>query len=200
MTQVTTIAYVNDRPFTFKPGDTILQAVRKCLGKDSVPTLCDAPNLEAYGACRVCSVEVAMSQDGPRRVKASCHTQMEAGMYIYTESADIQRLRKNIIELVLTDHPLEFLAELERVIDHRLTSRDAGSYTAKLAAAGIRRIAQKVGEEGLEVALAATGGTREEIVSESADLIFHLSVLLRSSQLSLQDVAAELQRRHSARG
>ena len=109
MTQVTTIAYVNDRPFTFKPGDTILQAVRKCLGKDSVPTLCDAPNLEAYGACRVCSVEVAMSQDGPRRVKASCHTQMEAGMYIYTESADIQRLRKNIIELVLTDHPLDCL-------------------------------------------------------------------------------------------
>ena len=109
MTQVTTIAYVNDRPVTFKPGDTILQAVRKCLGKDSVPTLCDAPNLEAYGACRVCSVEVAMSQDGPRRVKASCHTQMEAGMYIYTESADIQRLRKNIIELVLTDHPLDCL-------------------------------------------------------------------------------------------
>lgn len=109
MTNLSTLAYVNDRPITFKPGDTILQAVRKCLGKDSVPTLCDAPNLEAYGACRVCSVEVAMSQDGPRRVKASCHTQMEAGMFIYTESADIQRLRKNIIELVLTDHPLDCL-------------------------------------------------------------------------------------------
>jgi formate dehydrogenase major subunit len=109
MTNLSTLAYVNDRPISFKPGDTILQAVRKALGKDSVPTLCDAPNLEAYGACRVCSVEVAMNQDGPRRVKASCHTQMEAGMFIYTESADIQRLRKNIIELVLTDHPLDCL-------------------------------------------------------------------------------------------
>lgn len=109
MTNLSTLAYINDQPVAFTPGETILQVARKHLGKDSVPTLCDAPNLEAYGACRVCSVEVAMNHDGPRRVKASCHTQIEPGMFIYTESADIQRLRKNIIELVLTDHPLDCL-------------------------------------------------------------------------------------------
>lgn len=105
----TTIAYLNGRPVNYELGETILQFSRRHLGKDSVPTLCDAPNLEAFGACRVCSVEVALAADGPRRVKAACHTQVEPGMHIFTETPDIQRLRKNIIELVLTDHPLDCL-------------------------------------------------------------------------------------------
>jgi formate dehydrogenase major subunit len=104
-----TIAYINDKPTIFEPGESILQFTRRQLGKDSIPTLCDAPNLKAFGSCRVCSVEVALAQDGPRRTKASCHTMVEPGMFIYTESADIQKLRKNIIELVLTDHPLDCL-------------------------------------------------------------------------------------------
>jgi NADH dehydrogenase/NADH:ubiquinone oxidoreductase subunit G len=103
----TTIAYLNGRPVNYELGETILQFSRRHLGKDSVPTLCDAPNLEAFGACRVCSVEVALAADGPRRVKAACHTQVEPGMHIFTETPDIQRL--NIIELVLTDHPLDCL-------------------------------------------------------------------------------------------
>lgn len=105
----TTVAYINDKPCVFETGETILQYTRRHWGKDSIPTLCDAPNLEAFGSCRVCSVEVALEQDGPRRTKASCHTLVEPGMFIYTESADIQKLRKNIIELVLTDHPLDCL-------------------------------------------------------------------------------------------
>lgn len=105
----TTIAFLNDSPRSFEAGETILQFTRRHLGKASIPTLCDAPNLEAFGSCRVCSVEVAMSKDGPRRTKASCHTAVEPGMFIYTESPDIQKLRKNIIELVLTDHPLDCL-------------------------------------------------------------------------------------------
>ena len=105
----TTIAFINDKPCAFETGETILQFTRRHWGKDSIPTLCDAPNLEAFGSCRVCSVEVALEKDGPRRTKASCHTLVEPGMFIYTESAAIQKLRKNIIELVLTDHPLDCL-------------------------------------------------------------------------------------------
>lgn len=103
------IAFLNDKPFSFEQGETILQFSKRCFGKDSIPTLCDAPNLEAFGACRVCSVEVALEANGPRRTKASCHTLVEPGMYIYTESESIQKLRKNIVELVLTDHPLDCL-------------------------------------------------------------------------------------------
>lgn len=103
------IAFLNDKPFSFEQGETILQFSKRCFGNDSIPTLCDAPNLEAFGACRVCSVEVALEATGPRRTKASCHTLVEPGMYIYTESESIQKLRKNIVELVLTDHPLDCL-------------------------------------------------------------------------------------------
>ena len=109
MSELTTVAYINNQPVSFTEGETILQVSRRHFGQDSIPTLCDAPNLDAYGSCRVCSVDVALSEDGPRRTKASCHTMMEAGMHIFTESAEIQSLRKNIIELVLTDHPLDCL-------------------------------------------------------------------------------------------
>lgn len=76
---------------------------------DKVPTLCDAPNLEAFGSCRVCSVDVAFEEDGKTKSMASCHTPISEGQYIYPDSDNIQRLRKNIIELVLTDHPLDCL-------------------------------------------------------------------------------------------
>lgn len=100
----------------------------------------------------------------------------------------------------LTRRPLEFLGELEAIIAKRLSDPNpAASYTAKLAAAGSLRIAQKVGEEGLEVALAAAAGTRESLISESADLLFHLVLLLRQQGGSLQDVVDELQQRHTQR-
>jgi len=83
--------------------------VRRHFGQDFVPTLCDAPNLDPFGSCRVCSVDVALVKDGPAKVQASCHTPVMANSYIYTDSERITRLRKNIIELVLTDHPLDCL-------------------------------------------------------------------------------------------
>lgn len=93
----------------------------------------------------------------------------------------------------------DFLGALERVIERRIVERPEASYTARLHAGGRRRIAQKVGEEGLELALAAAGGSDGEVVAEGADLLFHVAVALRERGLSLGDVVAELERRHAAR-
>ncbi|MDX3774978.1 bifunctional phosphoribosyl-AMP cyclohydrolase/phosphoribosyl-ATP diphosphatase HisIE [Chromatiaceae bacterium AAb-1] len=89
-----------------------------------------------------------------------------------------------------------FLYDLEQVIKSREGADPASSYTASLFAKGVKRIAQKVGEEGVEAALAATVGDREELKNEAADLIFHLLVLLRSQQLELNDVIQVLKQRH----
>jgi formate dehydrogenase major subunit len=102
-------AYINNKPYDIREGETILAFLKRHLGKNSVPTLCDAPNLEPYGACRVCSVDVALSPDGPSKAMASCHTPMMPDYHIFPDSPRIQKLRKNIIELVLTDHPLDCL-------------------------------------------------------------------------------------------
>jgi phosphoribosyl-AMP cyclohydrolase / phosphoribosyl-ATP pyrophosphohydrolase len=92
-----------------------------------------------------------------------------------------------------------FLARLEEVIEARIAESPEGSYTAKLFSRGMKRMAQKVGEEGVEVALAAQAGDTAELTSESADLLFHLALLLRASGRSLSDVAAELAARHRAK-
>jgi phosphoribosyl-AMP cyclohydrolase / phosphoribosyl-ATP pyrophosphohydrolase len=92
---------------------------------------------------------------------------------------------------------LEFLATLETVIRDRLENADSSSYTASLAASGTRRIAQKVGEEAVELALAAVGGDRDEVIDEAADLVYHLLVLLQARGLGLAEVAARLEQRHS---
>jgi phosphoribosyl-AMP cyclohydrolase / phosphoribosyl-ATP pyrophosphohydrolase len=92
-----------------------------------------------------------------------------------------------------------FLGELERVVASRLSTDAEGSYTARLARQGSRRIAQKVAEEGVEVALAAAAGSNEELTAEAADLIYHLIVLLKTRDLSLAQVAQELRDRHNAR-
>jgi phosphoribosyl-ATP pyrophosphohydrolase/phosphoribosyl-AMP cyclohydrolase len=91
---------------------------------------------------------------------------------------------------------LAFLAGLERLIAQREVARPEGSYTTKLFEAGVKRIAQKVGEEGVETALAAAVGDRKELVNESADLLYHLLVLLRASSLELSDVTSVLRSRH----
>jgi len=91
---------------------------------------------------------------------------------------------------------LAFLAELERVIADRDNNRPAGSYTTTLLESGVKRIAQKVGEEGVETALAATVGDDEELLNESADLIYHLLVLLRSRKLELGSMIDVLKKRH----
>lgn len=98
------------------------------------------------------------------------------------------------------DGQLAFLATLEQVIRQRIATRPDGSYTAKLLSQGARRVAQKVGEEGLELALAAVGQRDAEIVGEAADLLYHTLLLLQVKNLSLEDVVAELKLRHEAAG
>lgn len=91
-------------------------------------------------------------------------------------------------------HP--WLNELEALIAARAGTDPASSYVAKLLAAPTARRAQKVGEEGVETALAAVGDDTAKLREEAADLLFHLLVLLRGSGLSLADVVGELARRH----
>jgi phosphoribosyl-ATP pyrophosphohydrolase/phosphoribosyl-AMP cyclohydrolase len=92
---------------------------------------------------------------------------------------------------------LSFINRLESIVQERLENPNNASYTAQLAAAGTKRIAQKVGEEAVELALAATSGDREETIDEAADLIYHVIVLLASQGLGLADVAERLESRHS---
>jgi phosphoribosyl-ATP pyrophosphohydrolase/phosphoribosyl-AMP cyclohydrolase len=94
---------------------------------------------------------------------------------------------------------LAFLDQLEQVIHSRYGADPASSYTASLFAKGVKRIAQKVGEEGVETALAATVGDKEELKNEAADLIYHLLVLLKSQDLALHDVLEVLRQRHQAK-
>jgi phosphoribosyl-ATP pyrophosphohydrolase/phosphoribosyl-AMP cyclohydrolase len=94
---------------------------------------------------------------------------------------------------------LGFLAKLEQVISDRIARSPEGSYTAELFSRGPHRIAQKIGEEGVEVALAAVGDDDQQVVAESADLIYHLLLLLRQRGLSLADIASELELRHADR-
>ncbi len=93
---------------------------------------------------------------------------------------------------------LAFLAGLERLIAERDKKRPAGSYTTALFESGVQRIAQKVGEEGVETALAAVAGGDEELLNESADLIYHLLVLLRKRKLELGSVIEVLKSRHGS--
>lgn len=98
------------------------------------------------------------------------------------------------------DYPgpaLAFLGELSAIVDKRSEADPEKSYTARLMASGINKIAQKVGEEGVETALAGVSEDRTALTGEAADLLFHLLVLLKARGLSLSDVVGELKRRHA---
>jgi len=92
--------------------------------------------------------------------------------------------------------PSDFLAELDDVIDRRNRERPTNSYTTRLFDRGVRRIAQKVGEEGVETALAAVAQDDDALLGEAADLLFHLQVLLRARNLSFSEAVALLRLRH----
>ncbi len=102
-------AFIDGEAFMFESGEMLLGFIDRHCGRGHVPTLCAAPQLKPFGACRVCSVEIAGAVDGSRKVVASCHTPVTSGMHVFTESPKILRLRRNLIELVLTDHPLDCL-------------------------------------------------------------------------------------------
>jgi phosphoribosyl-ATP pyrophosphohydrolase len=97
-------------------------------------------------------------------------------------------------------HMLETLARLEALLEERKSADPDTSYVARLYAKGAKKIAQKVGEEAVETAMAVAAADRAELVTESADLLFHLMVLLKAEGLSLADVATELARREGLSG
>jgi len=114
----------------------------------------------------------------------TCHLGSES-CFDEAEATDAQRLA--------------FLSLLERIIANRIAEQPDGSYVARLFERGPSRMAQKVGEEGIEVALASVTRDDEGVISESADLLFHLLLLLRSRDLSLAAVVDELRARHAAK-
>jgi phosphoribosyl-AMP cyclohydrolase / phosphoribosyl-ATP pyrophosphohydrolase len=89
-----------------------------------------------------------------------------------------------------------FLVELQSIIRQRLAETPEGSYTARLASQGMLKVAQKLGEEGVELALAAAAQDQARVTAEAADLVYHLLLLLALRDLTLRDVVAELERRH----
>ena len=95
---------------------------------------------------------------------------------------------------------MDTLSRLERTIDARSGADPATSYVASLNARGLPVIARKLGEEATEAVVAALTGSEEELVGEAADLLFHLTVLLRARGISLDHVMAELDRREGTSG
>ena len=128
-----------------------------------------------------CDADTLLIQAEPHG--PTCHTGTSS---CFGDSADVRP-------------PLGFLAELDALVAQRHVERPTGSYTTKLFDDGIRRIAQKVGEEGVETALAAVVQDDEALLGEAADLLFHLVVVLRALGLSLADAIAVLADRHRAR-
>ena len=122
------VAYIDGKPYEIGPNHTsILKFVKSYLGEKKVPTLCDDPNLAPYGACRVCSVEVALEKDGPTKVVASCHTPVGENQHIFTSNEGLQNLRKNIVELVLTDHPMNCdTCEVDKNCELQTVANDLG--------------------------------------------------------------------------
>ena len=106
-----------------------------------------------------------------------------------TTGADSFMGEKNIADLA-------FLSYLQDFIERRKHEMPEGSYTTKLFTKGINKISQKVGEEAVETIIEATNGTQEQLLYESADLIYHLIVLLTEKGLRIEDLARELKARH----
>lgn len=95
-----------------------------------------------------------------------------------------------------TSYNQNFIFELENIINDRYANPVEDSYVNKMRKKGLNKIAQKVGEEGVETVIAALAETREDLVNEASDLLFHLMFLLREKELSLKDIAENLEKRH----
>ncbi len=99
-------AFINNTSHEIHEGETILEFVRRVEEDEHViPTMCQDNRLENFGSCRICSVEIARDENGDKKTVASCHTPISEGLYVYPHTHKIHRLRKNIVELVLTDYP-----------------------------------------------------------------------------------------------
>jgi formate dehydrogenase major subunit len=137
-------AYINNIAYEFQSGETILDFVRRIENnKNAIPTMCQDDRLENFGSCRVCSVEVAREKDGATRTMASCHTPVGEGFYIYHNTEKMQRLRKNIVELVLTDYPSDKVFPAE--------NKKATPFQETIAQIGIPNIRYPEGETHLDI-------------------------------------------------
>lgn len=96
-----------------------------------------------------------------------------------------------------TPGPLAFLTELQDFIEKRHMEMPEGSYTTSLFKDGVNRMAQKVGEEALEMVIEAVNGTPERMIYEGADMLYHLTVLLTHKGMRIEDLVRELQQRHT---
>ena len=94
---------------------------------------------------------------------------------------------------------IQFLTELEEIIQDRISNPSENSYVSRLVASGEKRVAQKIGEEAVELSLASVAGDSKEQLNEAADLVFHLLVLLKTKGLSLRQVSDVLMKRHESR-
>jgi phosphoribosyl-ATP pyrophosphohydrolase/phosphoribosyl-AMP cyclohydrolase len=94
---------------------------------------------------------------------------------------------------------IHFLEDLDELVRQRMVTKPPDSYVASLVSAGDKRLAQKLGEEAVELALAVAAGDRAEQLEEAADLLFHLLVLLNAKGIRLERVVALLEQRHAAR-
>ncbi len=103
------IAYIDGVAYPFEHDETIYHFVSRYQGPDAIPVLCHDEALTPFGNCRLCSVDIAPTEQGPRRVVAACHTRVEAGRYIYPNSPRIGKLRRTILELLLSDYPEQAL-------------------------------------------------------------------------------------------
>ena len=107
-----------------------------------------------------------------------------------------QPIMNSELSIMNSDNPLLFLSELQDFIEQRHREMPEGSYTTSLFRDGLNRMAQKVGEEALELVIEACNGTDERMIYEGSDMLYHLIVLLTSKGLRIEQMAAELQQRH----
>jgi len=100
---------LNGNPCSFEPGETLYECVSRHLGKNEIPLLCHDPALEPFGACRICMLEVAYGKDENSRLLASCHTPASDELHVSTRSERLTRVRKGILELLLSNYPADKL-------------------------------------------------------------------------------------------
>jgi phosphoribosyl-AMP cyclohydrolase / phosphoribosyl-ATP pyrophosphohydrolase len=126
------------------------------------------------------------------------HVDCDGDVLLILASATGPTCHTGVISCFGDEYSPSFLCELEDVIDDRLVNGGPTSYVRQLNELGVHGMAQKVGEEGVEVALAAVVECEEELLQESADLLFHLIVLLRANRLSMRQVVRILISRHES--
>ena len=138
--------------------------------------------VEILNDCDQDTLLIKARPDGP-----TCHTGADTCWGEVNKPADNK----------VSDNPLLFLSELNDFIEKRHEEMPEGSYTTSLFRDGLNRMAQKVGEEALELVIEATNGTNERLIYEGSDMLYHLIVLLTGKGLRIEDMARELIERHN---